>query len=785
VTITSDDIARIRAIIDALDPVARATTAHALTLHEQVLALKALVAAPPPPPDPTYTLEASAREVPEGGSVTITLRTTGVAAGTAVGYTITGIAASDVDVPPSGVLRVGQDGTARLPIRPTLDAATEGHEVMTIGAGPAEPVKVLVLDTSIAPPPGPTYSLVADPPIVDEGAVVTFRLSTTGVPAGTTLPYRLTGISEADVSGPLSGVMTVFDDGSAVVGVALRADGATEGIETIRCSVGDGLATVTATVRDTSTAPPPPPGTRVEVRGPNVLRKPPGGLNNFDNGILDYLDVSDLPPPAPWEVYADDRQTIAPSRGGVEALHLWQRFHVFGHTQGLYQPMPRMVDGQLRQIYPNAGNFPDHAALKLRLGPSAGGEHLVHGPRGVSVPTPYTTWHGHTRREGAVVHESPEIPLYVGITLHGHMVYAMRDGSMRLAGIVPVESWSNDFSFFDADRKVFFYTDTGKGRVMRVDRRTTPWTVTTLAEGFRQADSCRAVGSTLYVTDSVAGEVWGVDTATGAKRLVCRLPQAFWVDYFSDGTLAVAKTTLAVHRIDPATGTVGPNITPSGYVQPAQAWVTVDVDRWGHMGEVDTFVVLGVTASSGGFHRVSKTGAVRMPEYGKFGNAAGPVKWVGEPWGHYPWTGAHHPDEALLLTQGMANLVPQIVAVVERPGWVGMKNPDSHAGWYALGRNIALLGDTGPRLSTRYTTLLPQLAAGGGGLITADHMAHWTHDRLREFLLAGCLGVQPRAFDRDAVQGWGMCMLMHSQRYLLEGWPLVQRWVDYCRALPA
>lgn len=782
-TITSDDIARIRAIIDALDPVARATTAHALTLHEQVLALKALVAAPPPPPDPTYTLEASAREVPEGGSVTITLRTTGVAAGTAVGYTITGIAASDVDVPPSGVLRVGQDGTARLPIRPTLDAATEGHEVMTIGAGPAEPVKVLVLDTSIAPPPGPTYSLVADPPIVDEGAVVTFRLSTTGVPAGTTLPYRLTGISEADVSGPLSGVMTVFDDGSAVVGVALRADGATEGIETIRCSVGDGLATVTATVRDTSTAPPPPPGTRVEVRGPNVLRKPPGGLNNFDNGILDYLDVSDLPPPAPWEVYADDQQTLAPSRGGVEALALWQRYHLFGHTQGLYQPMPRMVDGQLVQIYPNAGNFPDHAVHLLRKG----SERLVHGPRGVSVPSPYTTWHGHTRREGSVVHTSPAIPLYVGLTLHGHVIYAMRDGSMVEGGVVPVDSWANDFAFYEAERKVFFYVDTGKGRLMRADRRTTPWTVTALAGGFRQADSCRAVGETVYVTDSLAGEVWAVDARSGAKRLVCRIPNAFWVDAFSDGTLAVATRMLAVHRVDPATGSVGPNLTPSVYLSPgAQAWVTVDVDRWGHMGAVDSFVVLGVTAAVRGFHRLSKTGATVEPPFGNFAVACGPLTWVSEPWGHYPWTGAHHPDEALLMVQGMANLVPQLIVVKEpRPGWVGMRTPDSHAGWYDLGRNISLYGDTGPRLSTRYTTLLPQLAAGGGGLVTADHMAHWSHDQLRAFLLAGCLGVQPRDFNRDAVQGWGMRVLLNSQRYLIDGWPLVQRWIDYCRALPA
>ena len=67
-----------------------AQIAAAANIRDDLQALLDADVAPPPPP--TYTLEASSREVPEGGSVTVTLRTTGVATGTAVGYSITGIA---------------------------------------------------------------------------------------------------------------------------------------------------------------------------------------------------------------------------------------------------------------------------------------------------------------------------------------------------------------------------------------------------------------------------------------------------------------------------------------------------------------------------------------------------------------------------------------------------------------------------------------------------------------------------------------------------------------------
>ena len=466
----------------------------------------------------------------------------------------------------------------------------------------------------------------------------------------------------------------------------------------------------------------------------------------------------------------------------MESLATWQRWHLYGHYNGLYQPLPRLIDGGLPVNYPDAGAFPDSAVFALR----GGRRFMRDGARGESIATPYTTWHGHTRREGSVVHASPAIPMWIGITLHGHVQYAMRDGSITTAAVVPVESWANDFTFYEPERKVFFYTDTGKGRIMRVDRRTAPWAVTTLADGFRQCDSVRAIGAKLYVADSIAGEVWEVDAITAAKRKVCSLPHAFWVSYFSDGTLAVMTRTRAVYRIDPATGSVGPNLT-AGITAGIQQWVTVDVDRAGVMGERDCFIALSVQgAANVDFYRYTAAGVLRMPEHGKGSQGCGPVRYVGDTFGHYPWVGAHHPDEAALLVQGMANAQPQMIVVTPPSrAWVGMDNPDKYAGWLDSGRRIALYGDdVATVISTRFTTFLPQMNSSGGGIVTADHVALWEPERIVAFVRAGMLGQQPRPFTKAQVKGWGMRTLMNSERYLREGWPLVQRYMTYCDSLP-
>ncbi len=109
-----------------------------------------------------------------------------------------------------------------------------------------------------APPP-PTYTLTAEPPQVNEGAVLTFRLTTTNVAPGTLLPYVLQGVSAADVGAPMSGQIVVGQDGRGSLVVPLLADQSTEGPEAITCVVGDRLASASATIGDTSVSPPPPP----------------------------------------------------------------------------------------------------------------------------------------------------------------------------------------------------------------------------------------------------------------------------------------------------------------------------------------------------------------------------------------------------------------------------------------------------------------------------------------------------------------------------------------------
>ena len=95
-------------------------------------------------------------------------------------------------------------------------------------------------------------SLTRSVSTVSEGGVVTFTLNVTGYDNGTTFPYTITGVSSADLDGiPLTGNLTV-SNGSAALDVALVADYATEGTETITFSAG-GLSS-TVTVIDTSTA---------------------------------------------------------------------------------------------------------------------------------------------------------------------------------------------------------------------------------------------------------------------------------------------------------------------------------------------------------------------------------------------------------------------------------------------------------------------------------------------------------------------------------------------------
>lgn len=81
----------------------------------------------------TYALAAGAAAVNEGANATFTLTTTGVAEGTAVAYTLSGIDAADLA---SGALTgqavVGADGKATINVALAADTKTEGAETLTV-----------------------------------------------------------------------------------------------------------------------------------------------------------------------------------------------------------------------------------------------------------------------------------------------------------------------------------------------------------------------------------------------------------------------------------------------------------------------------------------------------------------------------------------------------------------------------------------------------------------------------------------------------------------------------
>lgn len=99
-----------------------------------------------------YTLSCNYSSVNEGGSVTITLTTTGVANGTTLPYTITGVASADIDnASLTGNFVTGTTDSITLNI--TADSTTEGTETLQIALDNGNASKsVTINDTSVSAP---------------------------------------------------------------------------------------------------------------------------------------------------------------------------------------------------------------------------------------------------------------------------------------------------------------------------------------------------------------------------------------------------------------------------------------------------------------------------------------------------------------------------------------------------------------------------------------------------------------------------------------------------------
>ncbi len=206
----------------------------------------------------TYALSAGSSSYNEGSTATFALTTTNVASGTSVPYTLSGISTEDVlGNLLSGNAVVNSSGVATISVTLLSDLLTEGAETLTVAAGGTS-VSTLVNDTS--KDITPTYLFFTNNSTANEGDTINFELRTSGVSAGTEIPYSISiqqavGVAYSDPSkdvmgGILFGKVTINANGLGVISVGLTNDNQTEGYENLSISAAG--ATSQIRISDTS-----------------------------------------------------------------------------------------------------------------------------------------------------------------------------------------------------------------------------------------------------------------------------------------------------------------------------------------------------------------------------------------------------------------------------------------------------------------------------------------------------------------------------------------------------
>jgi hypothetical protein len=131
------------------------------------------------------------------------------------------------------------------------------------GGGVVQPTPVPTPVPIPPPEPAQTFTLAANGTTFNEGASVTFTLTTTGVTNGTVVNWQLDGATNSEISPTaLSGSLTISSN-SATYSLTIANDAVTEGTESwtfkiISTSNGAELASRVINVQDTSLSPPPP-----------------------------------------------------------------------------------------------------------------------------------------------------------------------------------------------------------------------------------------------------------------------------------------------------------------------------------------------------------------------------------------------------------------------------------------------------------------------------------------------------------------------------------------------
>ncbi|MGE0577250.1 DUF4214 domain-containing protein [Reyranella sp.] len=160
--------------------------------------------------------------VTEGNAFSFTVSTTGIAAGSANGlvqtYTITGPGLAHIPVAErSGTVTLDANGTATVTVNTLATLADVGTTTVTVAVGNDAPVDVVINETAV-------QTVTASAGTIPEGGSVVFTIKTTGVAgsavAGQVENWTLSGAASDQINGPLSGTITLDENGTATVTVS-------------------------------------------------------------------------------------------------------------------------------------------------------------------------------------------------------------------------------------------------------------------------------------------------------------------------------------------------------------------------------------------------------------------------------------------------------------------------------------------------------------------------------------------------------------------------------------
>jgi len=145
----------------------------------------------------SFRLSADKTVVNEGGSVAVTLRTTGVSQNTTVPYTITGVTTDDIGISLTGNFTIGSTGEGNITIPISTDSVSDENETLLLSLDNNEDSISISISDLVQ-----TYTVTTNKTEVVEGESIEITLTTTNVQNGTIIYWKdFTGTSispEAD-----------------------------------------------------------------------------------------------------------------------------------------------------------------------------------------------------------------------------------------------------------------------------------------------------------------------------------------------------------------------------------------------------------------------------------------------------------------------------------------------------------------------------------------------------------------------------------------------------------